>query len=42
MLYFNDIIKIEDFDFNTIVINTILRVAKSYENVLVYNISCKI
>ena len=40
--YFNDIIKIEDFYFNTILINTILRVAKSYENVLVYNISCKI
>ena len=32
--YFNDIIEIEDFDFDNI-----LKDEKSYENILVYNIS---
>ena len=34
--YFNDIIKIEDFDLDSILIDEKLK-----ENVLVYNISCK-
>ena len=34
--YFDDIKKIEDFDFNNILVNE-----KWYGNVLVYNISCK-
>ena len=34
--YFDDIIKIEDFDFNNILINE-----KSYENILDYGISYK-
>ena len=34
--YFDDIIKIEAFDFDKILINE-----KSYENILVCNISCK-
>ena len=34
--YFDDITKIEDFDFDNILINE-----RSYENILVYNISCK-
>ena len=34
--YFDDITKIEDFDLATILIDE-----KSYENILVYNISCK-
>ena len=34
--YFDDIIKIEDFDINNILIDK-----KPYENILVYNISCK-
>ena len=33
---FDDIMKIEDFDFNNILINE-----KSYENVLIYDISYK-
>ena len=35
--YFDDITKIEDFDFNDI-----LSYEKSFENILVYNISCKV
>ena len=35
--YFNDIIKLEDFDLNNILIDE-----KSYENILVYDISYKI
>ena len=35
--YFDDIIKIEDFDINDILIDQ-----KSYENILVYNVSYKI
>ena len=34
--YFDDIIEIEDFDFNNILIDK-----KSYQNILVYSISCK-
>ena len=34
--YFNDLIKIEDFDYDNILIDE-----KSYENILVYNISYK-
>ena len=34
--YFNDIIKIEDFDLDNILIDK-----KSYKNILVYNISYK-
>ena len=33
--YFDDIIKIEDFDFDNILLD-----GKSYENILIYNISC--
>ena len=35
--YFDDIIKIEDFDISDILIDQ-----KSYENILVYNVSYKI
>ena len=35
--YFDDIMKIEDFDFDNILIDE-----KSYKNILVYNISHKI
>ena len=35
--YFNDIIKIEDFDFDNILLHE-----KWYENILVYNISYKL
>ena len=34
--YFDDIIKIEDFDFDNILLDE-----KSYENILMYNISYK-
>ena len=34
--YFDDIIKIEDFDFDNILLNK-----KSYKNILIYNISHK-
>ena len=34
--YFNDIIKLEDFDLDNILIDE-----KSYENILIYNISYK-
>ena len=34
--YFDDITEIEDFDFNNILIDK-----KSYQNILVYSISCK-
>ena len=34
--YFDDIIKFEDFDFDNILINE-----KSYEHILIYNISYK-
>ena len=34
--YFNDIIKIEDFDFDKILLDE-----KSYENILIYDISYK-
>ena len=34
--YFDDIFKFEHFDLNNILIDE-----KSYENILVYNISCK-
>ena len=33
--YFDDIIKLEDFDFNNILIDE-----KSYKNILIYDISC--
>ena len=33
--YFDDIIKLEDFDFNNILIDK-----KSYKNILIYDISC--
>ena len=35
--YFDDIIEIEDFDFNNILIDK-----KSYQNILVYSISCNL
>ena len=35
--YFNDMIKIEDFDFDNILLDE-----KSYENILIYDISYKI
>ena len=34
--YFDDIIKLEDFDLDNILIDK-----KPYENILIYNISCK-
>ena len=34
--YFDDIIKIEDFDFDNLLLDE-----KSYENVMIYNISFK-